>query len=162
MLFPALAVCFFVLMNSTSLECICHVYLLICWRTFSLSDFSQLSIVQYFTRKNADTLNRKFHKKMKNNKESQISEESHILKAVVMGEVITIYGHKLIRKNIRTWKLGCGVCLRCMCWNLGCSVIIMTILKYLSTFETEVNGVKNRNDFFMAYHQDKQHGQLTK
>ena len=45
---------------------------------------------------------------------------------------------------------------------LGCSVIIMTILKYLSTFETEVNGVKNRNDFFMAYHQDKQHGQLTK
>ena len=39
---------------------------------------------------------------MKNNKESQISEESHILKAVVMGEVIKIYGHKLIRKNIRT------------------------------------------------------------
>lgn len=92
---------------------------------------------------------------MKNNKESQISEESHILKNVVMGEVIKIYGHKLIRKNIRTWKLGGGVCLRCLCQNWGGSVIIMTILKYLSTFETEVNGVKNRNDFFVAYHQDK-------
>lgn len=79
-----------------------------------------------------------------------------------MGEVIKIYGHKLIRKNIRTWKLGGGVCLRCLCQNWGGSVIIMTILKYLSTFETEVNGVKNRNDFFVAYHQDKQHGQLTK